>query len=185
MNKILINESKCKEIKKQITLILRRLKEIQESLLNRKSCLSSNLSKIISDLTSALEDDLYPYKSVTIEHMVRSLSKTPNGILCIKVFNALDKIHNKTPLESIMRGLMAPTQKWEVEETALENATKESKDFIKDIEFLLALTRKGRIGKSLLRKHIGFSVIKDNLAEFEAAKERVDQVQKEEKLNQR
>ena len=84
-----------------------------------------------------------------------------------------------------MRGLVVPKQRWEVEETALENATKESKDFVKDIEFLLVLTRKGRIGKSLLRKHIGFSVIKDNLAEFEAAKERVEQVQKEEKLYQR
>ena len=50
---------------------------------------------------------------------------------------------------------------------------------------LLVLIRKARIGKSLLRKHIGFSVIKDNLDEFEAAKERVDQVQEEEKLNQR
>ena len=98
MNKVLINDYKCKEIKKQITLILRRLKEIQQSLLNPESSLSSNLSKIISDLASALEDDLYPYKSVTIEHMVRSLTKTPNGILCIKVFNALDKIHNKTQL---------------------------------------------------------------------------------------
>ena len=185
MTKILINESKYKEIKKQIMLILRRLKEIQESLLNRESCLSSNLLKIISDLTSALEDDLYPYKSVTIEHMVRSLSKTPRGILCIKVFNALDKIHNKTPLESIMRGLMAPKQRREVEETALENATEESKHFVKDIEFLLALTRKGRIGKSVLRKQIGFSVIKENLTEFEAAKERVDQVQEEEKFKQR
>ena len=185
MNKILINESKCKEIKKQMTMILRRLKEIQESLLNRKSCLSSNLSKIISDLTKALEDDLYPYKSVTIEHRVRSLTKTPNGILCIKVFNALDKIHNKTPLESIMRGLMAPKQRWEVEETARENATKESKVFVKDMEFLLALTRKGRIGKSLVRKHIGFLVIKENLAEFEADEERVDQVQGEETFKQR
>ena len=83
------------------------------------------MSKIISDLTSALEDDLYPYKSVTIEHMVRSLYKTPNGILCVKVSNALDKIHNKTPLESIMRGPMAPKQRWDVEETALENITKE------------------------------------------------------------
>ena len=64
-----------------------------------------------------------------------------------------------------MRGLLAPKQIWEVEETARENATKESKDFEKDIEFLLALTKKGRIGKSLLRKHIGFSVIKENLAE--------------------
>ena len=154
MNKVLINDSNCKEIKKQITLILRRLNEIQQSLLNQETCLSSNLSKIISDLASALEDDLYPYKSVTIEHMVRSLSKTPRGILCIKVFNALDKIHNKTPLESIMRGLMAPKQRWEVEETALENATKESKHFVKEIEFLLALTRKGRIGHSILRKHI-------------------------------
>ena len=84
-----------------------------------------------------------------------------------------------------MRGLVVPKQRWEVEETALENTTKESKDFVKDIEFLLALTKKGRIGKSLLRKHIGFSVIKENLTEFEAAKERVDQVQEEEKLNQR
>ena len=84
-----------------------------------------------------------------------------------------------------MRGLMAPKQRWEVEDTALENATKESKHFVKDIEFLLALTRKGRIGQSLLRKQIRFSVIKENLDEFEAAKERVDQVQEEEKLNQR
>ena len=84
-----------------------------------------------------------------------------------------------------MRGLMAPKQRWEVEETALENATKESKVFVKDMEFLLALTRKGKIGKSLVRKHIGFLVIKENLAEFEAAKESVDQVQEEEKLNQR
>ena len=143
------------------------------------------MSKIISDLTKALEDDLYPYKSVPIAHMVRSLSKTPSGILCIKVFNALYKIHNKTPLESIMRGLVAPKQRWEVEETAWENATKESKDFVKDIEFLLALTRKGRIWKSLVRKRFGFSVIKEKLDELEAAKERVDQVQKEEKLNQR
>ena len=84
-----------------------------------------------------------------------------------------------------MRGLVAPTQRWEVAEMALENAAKESKEFIKDIEFLLALTRKGRIVKSVLRKQIGFSVIKENLTEFEAAKESVDQVQEEEKLNQR
>ena len=56
---------------------------------------------------------------------------------------------------------------------------------MKDIEFLIALTRKGRIGKSLVRKHIGFLVIKENLAEFEAAKDRVDQVQEEERFNQR
>ena len=84
-----------------------------------------------------------------------------------------------------MRGLMAPKQRWEVEKTALENATKESKDFEKDIEFLLALTKKGRIVKSVLRKQIRFSVIKENLTEFEPAKESVDQVQEEEKLNQR
>ena len=50
---------------------------------------------------------------------------------------------------------------------------------------LLVLIRKARIGKSLLRKHIGFSVIKDNLDEFEAVKERVDQVKEEEKFKQR
>ena len=84
-----------------------------------------------------------------------------------------------------MRGLMAPKQRWEVEETALENATKASKDFVKDIEFLLALTRKGRIWKSLVRKRFGFSVIKEKLDEFEATKERVDQVLEEEKFNKR
>ena len=75
-----------------------------------------------------------------------------------------------------MRGLLAPKLRWEVEETAFDNASKESSAFVKDIEFLLALTRKARFGKNLVRKHIGFTVIKDNLAEFEAAKERIDQL---------
>ena len=84
-----------------------------------------------------------------------------------------------------MRGLMAPKQIWEVEETARENTSKESKVFVKDMEFLLALTRKGRIWKSLVRKRFGFSFIKEKLDEFEAAKERVDQVQEEETFNPR
>ena len=52
---------------------------------------------------------------------------------------------------------------------------------MKDFGFLLVLIRKARIGKSILRKHIVFSVIKDNLDEFEAAKERVDQLKEDEK----
>ena len=77
MNKVLINDYKCKEIKKQITLILRRLKEIQQSLLNPESSLSSNLSKIISDLASALEDDLHPYKSVIPDARPPEIPVTP------------------------------------------------------------------------------------------------------------
>ena len=87
------------------------------------------------------------------------------------------------PLERIMRGLMAPKLKWEVEERAIEAATKESKEFMKNIEFLLALTKKSRISKTLIRKQSGFEVIKDNLEEFEDAKERVDQVQEEQKVD--
>ena len=45
--------------------------------------------------------------------------------------------------------------------------------------------KKGKNWESLLQKRIGFSVIKDTLDEFEAAKERVDQAQEEEKIKQR
>ena len=84
-----------------------------------------------------------------------------------------------------MRGLMAPKLRWEVEERAIEAASKESTEFVKNIEFLLALTRKTRIGKSLLRKQTGFQVIKDNLEEFEEAKERFDLAQEEQKLEKK
>ena len=72
-----------------------------------------------------------------------------------------------------MIGLMAPKLKWEVEERAIEAATKESKEFMKNIEFLLALTKKSRISKTLIKKQNGFEVVKDNLEEFEDAKERI------------
>ena len=182
MNKTLITDSKCLEIKKQITLITRRLKEIQGGLLTPESCLSKSLTKIMTDLTKVMETDLYSYRAVTMEHMMSSLSKNPTGILCIQVFHALARIKNQTPLERIMRGLMAPKLKWEVEERAIEAATKESKEFMKNIEFLLALTKKSRISKTLIRKQNGFEVIKDNLEEFEDAKERIDQVQEEQKI---
>ena len=171
------------EIKKQITLITRRLKEIQGGLLTPESCLFQSLTKIMTDLAKVMETDLYSYRAVTMEHMLSSLSKTSAGILCIQVFHALARIHNQTPMERIMRGLMAPKLKWEVEERAIEAATRESKEFMKNIEFLLVLTKKTRISKTLLRKQNGFEVIKDNLEEFEDAKERVDQVQEEQKLD--
>ena len=182
MNSVLISDTKCKEIKKQISLIIRRLKDIQQSLLNPECSLSLGLSKVISDLTKHFEDDLYHYRSVTIEHILRSLQKTNSGVLCIKVFTALNRIDNLTPLIIIMRGLLVPRHRWEVEEAAAENATRESKAFMKDIEFLLAVTKKGRITNNLLRKHSGFTIIKENLDQFEAAKVICDQVQEEQKI---
>ena len=165
------------EIKKQITLVTRRLKEIQGGLRTPESCLSQTLVMIMTDLAKVMETDLYSYRTVTMEHMLSSLSKTSAGILCIQVFHALARIDNQTPMENIMRGLMAPKLKWEVEERATEAATRESKEFIKNIEFLFVLTKKTRISKTLLRKQNGFEIIKDNLEEFEDAKERVDQLQ--------
>ena len=50
---------------------------------------------------------------------------------------------------------MAPKQRWEVEETTLENATKESKDFLKDSEFLIALIKMEELGKVYLESWVG------------------------------
>ena len=78
-----------------------------------------------------------------------------------------------------MKGLLTPKEHWEAEGTALEKAEEELKYFLKDVEFLTTVFKRGKISTSLVKKYDGLimQVIKDNLREFQSTKERLEEIQ--------
>ena len=175
----LLSEEKAKDTKRKIVSMTRKIKEIKRFLLNSNSPLSLGLSHITELFHSTLEDNLFHYKIITLEQMFYGLAKTSRGVLCIRVFQELQKIENKTPLVTIMKGLLTPKEHRDVEETALEKADEELKCFLKDVDFLSTAIKRGRIPTSIVKKYDGvtMNVIKDNLGEFQSAKERLEEVQ--------
>lgn len=81
--------------------------------------------------------------------------------MCIDVHESLQSV---TSLDTIMSGLMPPDSKHDVETIAIETARMRCAGFIKDVEFLFALTKKGKTPPSVLSrvgKIQAYSVILD------------------------
>ena len=98
------------------------------------------------------EKELEEMKMITEDHILRYLPKVRLGALCIEVFIALTEIGNSTSLDVIMRGLLPPHEKTQIEKLAIDEAKTKSYNFIKDLEFLVMLTKKGRSPASLINK---------------------------------
>ena len=182
MNSELLSNVKCQELKKQAVMIMRRLREIQDSLLIQNSSLSASLSFIIVDLSSVVENSMASYRCVTEDHLLDSLVRIDSGLLCVEVFKRLKEIGNKTSLESIMRGLMPPDDKNEAIDRAVHDAAQNTQRFLKDLDFLTMLTKKSRIGRNIIKKHVGFNSLKENIDAFEEAKERVDKINEDQRM---
>ena len=170
----IISEQKCKDISKQIMIINSRLKGIQGTLGNSPSNLSEGISRIILDLNEVLVESFIKYKLVSVENTIDALGDAYNGELCIEVHNALQKSDRKTPLDIILRGLLSPEGIHSVRKLALVKARKELELFQKDIEILLVVTKKGKTVKSQVKKTERLKIIKNNLNEFDSAKEVLD-----------
>ena len=95
----------------------------------------------------------------------------PAGQLCIDVHKSLQ---NVTSFDTIMSGLMPPDSKHDVETLAIETARMRCSGFIRDVEFLFALTKKGKTPLSVLSKVEGFKKLKMNIDTFEEAKSLAD-----------
>ena len=93
---------------------------------------------------SEVERELKDMKMITEDHIVRYLPKVRLGLLCLEVFVALTQIENQTSLEVVMRGLLPPHEKTQIEKLAIDEAKTKSYQFIKDLEFLVMITKKGR-----------------------------------------
>ena len=79
-----------------------------------------------------------------------------------------------TSFDTIMSGLMPPDSKRDVETLAIETARMRCSGFIRDVEFLFALTKKGKTPSSVLSKVEGFKKLKMNIDTFEEAKSLAD-----------
>ena len=175
----ILSEQKRVDMIKHLTIIIKRLKDIQAVLLHPNSDLFEGLSETIYGLNANLENNLVSFKTVTLRHKVEALNKVAAGVLCVKVFNSLQKIENKTPLVIIMRGLLDPKEFHEVEENAIKAAEEDMEEFEKDIELLLFLIKRGKLGKVLLKKTVRLKSIVNNIEEFESAKERLEIVEEQ------
>ena len=175
----IISEQKCKEMQKQIMQINSRLKLIQVALIHSTSPLAQGIGRILFDLNEAMIDNFMKYRTISLETTVDALGEIHNGLLCVNVYNALQKTERKTSLEIILRGLLSPKSMHKVEELAVEKTKKNLEIFLKDIGILLTLIKKGRVSKSQIRKTERLKIINDNLEEFEFAKEEVDTTQED------
>ena len=117
------------------------------------------------------------------------------GRLCVNVFKSLRGIDNDTSLDVVMRGLLPPELK-NIAETRATDAARELcagntdiafqrkisfQGVLKDVEFLVALTKKGKISNNFLSKFECYEELRLNIEEFEEAKLRADTIEEEEK----
>ena len=175
-----LSEGKAKDTKRKIVTAIRKIKEIKKFILNSNSLLSHGLFQVTEHLHQELKDDLYHYKIVTLEQIVYALyQKEKRGVLCVRVFQELQKIGNKTPIETVMKGLLTPNEHRDVEKISLAKAEEELRMFLKDVEFVSTVIRRGQISSSVVKKYEGvvMRVIIDNLSEFQSAKRRLEEVQ--------
>jgi UDP-N-acetylmuramate-alanine ligase len=175
-----LSEGKAKDTKRKIVTAIRKIREIKKFILNSNSLLSHGLSQIAEHLHQELKDDLYHYKIVTLEQIFYALyQKEKRGVLCVRVFQELQKIGNKTPIETVMKGLLTPNEHRDVENISLAKAEEELRIFLKDVEFVTTVIRRGQISSSVVKKYEGvvMRVIIDNLGEFQSAKRRLEEVQ--------
>ena len=170
----LLTDLQCKELCKQMTVIIKRLKEVQ-SQLDKESPLSPHLAKICEDYGRKCDTVLAQYRQVNLPHTMFALNKLEKGVLCLNVANAL----KTTPILNIMKGLLNPKDFREVEEIAKAKAEREAEKFKKNAEFLFLLVKRGQVSKAFVRKHPGLKIIKENIEEFEAAKEGFEVFQEE------
>ena len=104
--------------------------------------------------------------------------KKQRGVLCVRVYQELQKIGNKTTIVTVMKGLLTPNEHRDVEDLSLAKAEEELRIFLKDVEFANHVVRRGSISSSVVRKYEGATrVIKENLGEFQSAKARLEEVQ--------
>ena len=94
----LLAEQQCKDLVKQIVVIIKRLGEVQ-SQLETKSTLSSALTKISEDYGRKNESELAQYRQVNLHLTIYALNKLESGVLCADVFKTL----KTTPSMNVMR----------------------------------------------------------------------------------
>ena len=98
------------------------------------------------------EKQLCEMRVITEDHILRYLPQARLGLLVGEVFAALTNIENQTSLEVIMRGLLPPHEKRKIEKLAIDEAKSKSHNFIKDLEFLILMTKKGRSPTGIINK---------------------------------
>ena len=143
----LLTEQQCKDLGKQIVVIIKRLGEVQ-SQLETESTLYAGLTKICEDYGRKNETELAQYRQVNLPHTIYALNKLESGVLCANVFKTL----KTTPIMNVMRGLLNPKDFREVEELAEAKAKREADTFKKNVEFLFQL-KKGQVSRTFVRKH--------------------------------
>ena len=175
-NPEILTQPKCVDLIKNVIMIIKRLKEIQGVLISPNPSLLDGMAKLISDLSSNLEENLESLKAVNIQHKEEALRKlpVPAGVLCINVHHSLQEIGNKTSLAVDMRGLLDPNEFLEVQENAKIIAEEALEEFESDIELLLILIKRGNVGKPLLKNSIQLKVLRDHFEEFVSAKKRLE-----------
>ena len=78
-----------------------------------------------------------------------------------------------------MKGLLTPNEHRDVEKISLAKAEEELRIFLKDVEFVSTVIKRGQISSSVVKKYEGvvMRVIIDNLEELQSAKRRLEEVQ--------
>ena len=83
--------------------------------------------------------------------------------MCIATYQKL----KVTAMEVIMRGLLNPADIRTVEDSALAKAEREALIFQTNVEFLVAISRRGVYQAANARKHQGLKVVRENFEEFQ------------------
>ena len=83
--------------------------------------------------------------------------------MCIATYQKL----KVTAMEVIMKGLLNPADIRTVEEGALAKAEREALIFQTNVEFLVAISRRGVYQAANARKHPGLKVVRENFEEFQ------------------
>ena len=83
--------------------------------------------------------------------------------MCVATYEKLEV----TAMEVVMRGLLNPADIRTVEEVALAKAERDAETFQKNIEFLVAISRRGSYPAANVKKHPGLKVVRENFDEFQ------------------
>ena len=175
----LLSGSKVKTLSNKINKSLRKFQEILNFIIDES--LLEKISWAIKYFEDKVKLELKEFTFLSLEHMKAGLFLTPKGILCLKVYQKLLQIGNKTTLLAVMRGLLDPLQHRQIEKFAIETAENETKIFVEDVNFLFSVIAGQRPNRRTVRRYKGKILwfLKENIDKILQAKIQLKTVMKQ------
>ena len=175
----LLSGSKVKTLSNKINKSLRKFRELLNFIIDES--LLEKISSAIKYFEDKVKLELKEFTFLSLEHMKAGLFLTPKGILCLKVYQKLLQIGNKTTLLAVMRGLLDPLQHRQIEKFAIETAENETKIFVEDVNFLFSVIAGQRPNRRTVRRYKGKILwfLKENIDKILQAKIQLKTVMKQ------